>query len=505
MRKIYFLMILLPFIVFGGCKKDSQVTVVEVKSLWISENTLNLLVGDTAKLTVSISPSNTANKVVKWASSDSTVASVDDDGLVLALSAGSATISAASSNGIKAECGVTVVSSIPSTLSSLKVAGKYLINEAGDTVMLRGTNLGSWLVQEDWMTGNVAVCQKVMIDTLTERFGSSVCQELIDLWEENWIKETDIDNIKNLGFNCIRVPFTFMNLVNANDYSWKSDAFKRLDWIVRTCGDRKIYVILDMHGAPGSQNGSDHSGIDGGNAKEAASEFFFGDNAPTNQAKYYEIWEKIAHRYAGNATVAGYDLLNEPFSSYRYSSSVGENALHSLLYPIYDEAYRRIRVKDPNHMIIMEATWDPWDLPNPSAYSWTNVMYEYHNYLFSDYDNVNGQQISSMTSKLNNIRNYDNTYKVPNLMGEFCFMNSSSAWEHGLALLNSYGVHWTSWNYKVQYNSGNWGIYNCPPCNINTGTSSESEIRSAWGNMTSARNTTLANILSTYATGKTTY
>ena len=40
----------------------------------------------------------------------------------------------------------------------------------------------------------------------------------------------------------------------------KSNAFDRLDWFVQNCSQRGMYVILDMHGAFGSQNGMDHSG-----------------------------------------------------------------------------------------------------------------------------------------------------------------------------------------------------------------------------------------------------
>ncbi|MBN1597842.1 MAG: cellulase family glycosylhydrolase [Bacteroidales bacterium] len=503
MRYFIHLIIFISLITLQNCKKEdtnsTNYTVI------MSQSRLDLSVGDSVRLTITIVPDDGSDNSVAWESSNSSIASVNETGLVIALSEGSTTVSAITTQGRSANCQVYVENDVPSVLSLLRAEGNRVVNEEGDTIMLRGTNAGSWLVQEDWMTGNTAGCQLEMLETLNERFGPSVTEDLIDIWEENWITEDDLDNIQELGFNCVRVPFTFMNLIYYDSYQWKYDAFDRLDWIVEECDEREIYVILDMHGAPGSQNGSDHSGIDGGDSKEEASEFFFGENAVSNQAKFYEIWEEIADRYADENAVAGYDLLNEPFCTYRYSSSIGETALHNLLFSIYDEAYSRIRAIDPNHMIIMEATWDPWDLPNPSTYGWTNVMYEYHNYQFSDYDNVNGEQISSMTRKLNNIRNYDDNYNVPNLMGEFCFFNNPAAWEEGMALINSYGVHWTSWSYKVQASYGNWGIYHSSTSNINIYTATESEIRSAWSSMTTTENTTLADILSTYATGLTTF
>ncbi len=62
----------------------------------------------------------------------------------------------------------------------------------------------------------------------------------------------------------IRVPFTYMNLYrydsSKNDWVLRDNAFRKLDWFVEQCSQRGIYVILDLHGAFGSQNGQDHSG-----------------------------------------------------------------------------------------------------------------------------------------------------------------------------------------------------------------------------------------------------
>ena len=205
---------------------------------------------------------------------------------------------------------------------------------------------------------------------------------------------------------------------------------------------------------------SDHSGLDGKDHKESASEFFFGDNAAANQELYLSLWRTIADRYEGNATVAGYDLLNEPYCTYRYNSSKSADELHTILWDVYDRAYNVIRQEDADHVIIMEATWNPEDLPNPEAYGWENVMYEYHNYLYDDYDNVGGGQISNMENKTNAIGNAD--YNVPSYMGEFNYFNNYGAWDDGLALLTELGINWTSWTYKTITGYGNWGLYHHP-------------------------------------------
>lgn len=212
----------------------------------------------------------------------------------------------------------------------LKANGKVLKNNygQGDTVYLRGTNAGGYMLQEFWLTPtdyttNVTD-QTDLINTLTNRFGSDAAKTLINTYESNYWKESDFDTCASLGINCIRLPIWYRNFVDENN-NWYSNAFDRVDWFVEQAGKRGIYVIIDMHGAYGSQNGSDHSGVDGGNNKKGASEFFFGSNAASNQEKYYQMWEKIAEHYNSNPVVAGYDLLNEPYNEYRYNSGYSDD------------------------------------------------------------------------------------------------------------------------------------------------------------------------------------
>ena len=390
----------------------------------------------------------------------------------------------------------------------LKANGTVLRNNYGngDVVTLRGTNAGGYLVQEFWMTpteysyNNYTVtCELDIYETLTARFGESKMRELIDVYQDNYWTTQDFDNCQALGINCIRLPFWYMNFVDFNG-NYIDGCFDRIDWFIEQAGQRGMYVILDFHGAPGSQNGSDHSGVDGGSNKEGASEFFFGSKAYNNQQLYYDIWYKIAQRYAGNPTVAGYDLLNEPFCTYRYNSSYSADQLHSMLWDIYNNAYNVIRSADPDHVIIMEATWDAWDLPNPSAYGWQNVMYEYHNYLYDDYDNANGQQIANMQNKLNGISSMN--YNVPSYMGEFSYFNNTSAWQQGLELLNNYGINWTTWTYKVTGSNNNWGLYNQNVTKANVSTDSYDTIYSKWSQVgRSSVNSSLVNAIKSYFSG----
>jgi len=387
----------------------------------------------------------------------------------------------------------------------LKANGKVLRNNygSGSTVYLRGINAGGLTVQEFWMcptSYSTNVSDQYDIWTvLTNRFGAQAARTLVNLYRDNYWTEADFDRCARLGMNCIRLPLWYRDFVDANN-NWYSDAFTWVDWFVAEAGERGMYVILDMHGAYGSQNGSDHSGVDGGDNKLGASEFFFGDNAASNQEKFYQMWEKIAEHYRGNPIVAGYDLLNEPYCTYRYNSGYSDDYLHSMVWSVYDNAYKRIRAKDPDHVIIMEATWDSWDLPNPDSYGWSNVMYEYHQYEYSDYDNAEGKQISSMQNKINNI--FNGNYNVPSFMGEFNYFNNMNAWDQGLQMLNNNGLNWTMWTYKVVSEYGNWGIMNQSIEWVNVDTDSYDEIYRKWSNVGNAyENSNLISVVSRYLPG----
>ncbi|MBQ7658310.1 MAG: cellulase family glycosylhydrolase [Butyrivibrio sp.] len=404
----------------------------------------------------------------------------------------------------------------------IKADGKNLRTDygQGDIINLRGTNAGGYLLQEFWMTpsgtSEEVYDQSTIISNLTERFGEDGAKELIAAWESAYWQEEDFANCKNMGMNCIRLPFWWRNLVdeNGNYYGYDegasdpyAKAFERIDWFVDMCSKYGLYVVIDMHGVPGSQNGSDHSGVDGKDHKETASEFFFGDNAAANQELYYSLWRTIADRYEGNATVAGYDLMNEPYCTYRYNSSKSADELHTILWDIYNNAYNVIRQEDADHVVIMEATWNPEDLPNPEAYGWENVMYEYHNYLYDDYDNVGGGQISNMENKTNAIGNAD--YNVPSYMGEFNYFNSIDAWDEGLELLTELGINWTTWTYKTITGYGNWGLYHHPEHmdnGLDISTASFDEIKEVWSNSATSvgsSNTELINVVSKWCNAPT--
>lgn len=353
----------------------------------------------------------------------------------------------------------------------LKCCGTSIRNNYGEgnTVFLRGTNAGGLFVQESWMCATNTRDQKTIMSNLKNRFGESKMYSLLDYYEDNYWTESDFDNCKNMGMSAIRVPFTYMNLYrydsSKNDWVLRDNAFKKLDWFVEECSKRGIYVILDLHGAFGSQNGQDHSGEVIDNVSDVT---FFSNSY--NKNKTLELWKTVASHYANNPAVAAYDTLNEP----------GEKAgtTNSKHWSFYNEMYNTIRSVDPNHIIIMESCWGTSNLPNPKNYGWTNVMYEYHHYTWDYISDLDGQKKSceSLISSINNAN-----YGVPTYIGEFTCFGVEDAWNYVMNRFNDEGIHYTSWSYKTT-NSGSWGIYNEKNTNkVNPSSDSEATIKNNWG------------------------
>jgi len=124
-----------------------------------------------------------------------------------------------------------------------------------------------------------------------------------------------------------------------------------LDWLVTNAGARGIYVIIDMHGVVGSQSTSGDTG------QQNRNEYWGNGNDQGNTAY---LWWQIANHYNGNATVAGYDLINEP------TGAPNSNAVWTL----YNSLYNSIRSVDTAHTIYMEGAYGSWNwsmLPSPST------------------------------------------------------------------------------------------------------------------------------------------
>ncbi len=362
-------------------------------------------------------------------------------------------------------------------LPVLHTSGRSIVNPGGSVVGLHGVNLGGLFVMEGWMTpldsGGLPDTYSV-IQKLDARFGIAAEQALIAGFQQDWINEADLDNIRNTGFNTVRVPLwwgQFYPLGNVSNGSFRSDAFNRLDWLVNACAARGLYVILDMHGAVGGQSNSDSTGQQNSNGYWSN-----GDN----QGNTAYLWWQIANHYRGNGTVAGYDLLNEPFGAPSNDAVISA----------YKSLYNTVRSADPDHMIFLEATWGYWNwsmLPDPASQGWTNVVYSTHEYQYNASQTAVEQGAANQVNDFNNHANYN----VPGYIGEFNdFGYGAGTWQSSVNAYTNAGLSWTMWSYKNIHGSlpDAWGLYdpNFYPAKPNVSTDAQSTIAGDWAQWTTA-------------------
>ena len=214
--------------------------------------------------------------------------------------------------------------------------GKHLALD-GKTVVLKGVNAGGWLLTEDWMTptsldGDLQSehGQYELENALTKAYGAKKTQALLDTYRDNWWTEKDFENIANIGFNLIRLPFGWEDITDENG-TLKQDAFSRLDWFAGMCEKCHLFVIFDLHGAYGSQNGRHHSG------DTTTEGDLFGNGK--NEQLTMDLWKAVAAHFWENPWVAGYDLLNEP-------EGTPDGLTGQAQWDFYNKLYEEIRKVD---------------------------------------------------------------------------------------------------------------------------------------------------------------
>lgn len=329
----------------------------------------------------------------------------------------------------------------------LVTKGSKIYNQRGEEVVLHGVNLGSWLIQEDWLSPYEQVEDNYdILETLIERFGTEKAYELMSIYQDNWITEYDLDVIVEKGFNCVRVPFWYRNfysddngtkILNENQ-EWD---FHYLDWIVEECSERGLYVILDMHGAPGFQSDAPHSGK-GDSCRlyedSEEGEFF--------RTLTDELWTAIATRFNGNPAVAMYDLLNEPSCDCDY----GEVTRRKNNTNEYIRLYNTVRAVDSDHIITVECIWTAFAVPHKELVGFENVVYQVHFYQKSDFIFV----LFVLLTKLY----YFNT---PLMMGEF-YPLGTTTWSSCFKTMKNLNYSWMLWTYKASGHgmwSSDWCLY----------------------------------------------
>lgn len=276
---------------------------------------------------------------------------------------------------------VTVYQSQSQTdLTFLHTSGQDMINESGEKIFLKGVGLGNWFLPEGymWKFGGLGDRPRKIEKVVEDLIGKEKANYFWKTYRQNYITEADIKRIAELGFNSVRPALNSrLFLTEGENPVYVDEGFQLMDSLVSWCKKHKIYVIIDMHGAPGGQTGAN---ID--DSPNDIPELFI-DKKYENQL--VNLWVKIAQKYKDEPTVAAYDLLNEPLPK---ATGAADKYKH-LLVPMYKRITAEIRKVDQKHMITLEGfewsnDWSVFDKPFDA-----NVFYQFHYYCWGRPDNLN--------------------------------------------------------------------------------------------------------------------
>jgi hypothetical protein len=210
------------------------------------------------------------------------------------------------------------------------------------------------------------------LNSLGTVFGDAAkAREFEHQWRLNYVTEQTIIDLKNLGYNSVRVPFHY-NMFWQNG-ALSNAGFQYIDRLVNYCKTHKVYILLDMHAAPGYQNPGDHSDNMDSNSSQPRTSVKFWDG--NNVAIAAQIWKHIANYYKNEPIIWGYDLINEPVTQ--------PNRSYELL-PSLITMRNAIRQVDNNHIIVAEGDWWGSDL---NVLDWTNTTTQNNTGVTDRWDN----------------------------------------------------------------------------------------------------------------------
>ena len=320
----------------------------------------------------------------------------------------------------------------------LRADGQRIVDAQGNPVLLRGIGLGGWMLQEGYMLRTRGPQYRIEAD-IEALVGPERKEQFYDAWLANHTREIDIDSMKAWGFNSVRLPMHYKWFTPpieaeqvAGEITWYDRGFEMVDALLDWAGKNEMYLILDLHAAPGGQ-GKNADINDYNPDKPALWE------SEANQEKTIALWRRLAERYRDDPWIGGYDLINEPnwgFANIESDPNGCAEEGNALLWDLQQRITEAIREGDANHLVIIEGNcWGNNYRSLPRLWD-DNLVMSYHKYW-------NYNTIAEIQHMLDMRAERD----VPIWLGE-TGENSNTWFTNAIALLESHDIGWAWWPLK---------------------------------------------------------
>ncbi|WAC61903.1 cellulase family glycosylhydrolase [Pseudoxanthomonas sp. SL93] len=329
----------------------------------------------------------------------------------------------------------------------LRTQGTRIVDEAGKPVILRGMGLGGWMLQEGYMLDIDGVgTQRSIHARIADLIGPEKAEAFYQAWRDNHTTRADIDAMARWGFNSVRLPMHYALYTLpveqepvAGGQTWVEEGFRRTDELLAWAKANDLYLILDLHAAPGGQ-GNDNNIAD----RDPTQPSLWDDSR--HQDKMVALWTKLAQRYRDEPYIAAYDIINEPnwgFADKSDTNGCKENG-NAPLKDLLVRTTRAIREVDTRHIIVIEGNcWGnnyrgvledgPWD---------DNLVISFHKYWnVTTRDSI--AELLALRDK----------HRMPLWLGE-TGENSNDWFARTVALVEGEGIGWAWWPLKkIRYNN----------------------------------------------------
>ena len=376
-------------------------------------------------------------------------------------------------------CSLRISGVAAQALDMLRADGATIVDASNRPVVLRGVNVGGWLLQESYILETDSLnsqwrIQQAMLRTMPE----AAVEDFYRQYRTNFISKADIDFIAKQGFNCVRLPFhydlfltaeqrrvrtkAFQGPKNVNDYvqalsAWydqnqlftdskKLDGFRLIDDVLNWCAANKLYVILDLHAAPGGQ-GADRNisdclvPLDLWKRRDAKGRLIYQDLT-------VRLWEKLAGRYKADPRVAMYDFINEPNGMTTANGLTGNN---SELNALYSRLIDAVRAQGDQHLLMLEGNGYGNEYTNLTpnklqSKDKRNLVYNAHRYWCPN-DPQTSDPNPLQINLIRNLAAFRDQWKVPVWVGE-TGENSNEWFAAAVQELNARNIGWCHWTLK---------------------------------------------------------
>lgn len=331
----------------------------------------------------------------------------------------------------------------------LKTQNHHIVNGYGDTILLRGMGLGGWMLQEGYMFKLGFIGQQYRIrEHIEDLVGAEETEKFYDAWLDLHTRKADIDSMAALGFNSIRLPMHY-NLYTlavedepvAGEQTWLEQGFAMTDSLLAWCKVNEIYLILDLHAAPGGQ-GHDLNISDRNPDKPSFWE------SEANRQKTIALWRKLAERYADEEWIGGYDVLNE--TNWGFEDPEDRLGVHETknvpLKEFLVQVTQAIREVDTNHIVFLEG--------NGFANNYRGIVPDWDDNMVLSFHKYGNPNTKASIQQFLDLRE---KYNIPLWLGE-SGENSNTWFTEAIVLCEAHGIGWAWWQNKKMGINQPWEI-----------------------------------------------